>query len=48
MHVQYHLWYISLPLFHDYNLKLPSFTLYEGRCLSHFEFKTRNSPIFLM
>ena len=41
MHVQYTLWYISLPLFHDYNVKLATFTLYERRCLSHFEFKTR-------
>ena len=41
MHVQYTLWYISLPLFHNYNVKLATFTLYERRCLSHFEFKTR-------
>ena len=39
MHVQYTLWYISLPLFHNYNVKLVTFTLYERRCLSHLNLK---------
>ena len=30
-HVHHAFLYISLPLLHDYDVKMPSFTVYEGR-----------------
>ena len=31
LHVHHAILYISLPLLHDYAVKMPSFTFYEGR-----------------
>ena len=30
LHVHHAFLYVSLPLMHDYNVKMPSFTFYEG------------------
>ena len=40
LHVHYAILYISLPLLHDYDVEMPSFTFYEGRkqATSNFSF----------
>ena len=41
LHVHHAFLYISLPLLHDYDVKMPSFTFYGGR-------KTRDDKLFFL